>query len=87
MSIADNREDGGKLIRQEWIRWAQEQPNPKPSWLIEWKDLDEPDKEVDRRIWEVTVAPYITAIAGLNERVSHLQDELNTLYWEMEGYL
>ena len=46
------RDQGGKLVRDTWITWAKEQPNPKPSWLIEWEDLNEPDKEVDRRIYD-----------------------------------
>lgn len=48
----DMREFLGKLVRLEWTRWAAEQPNPKPSWLKPWNELDEPDKEVDRRIGE-----------------------------------
>ena len=48
----DMREFLGKLVRLEWTRWAAEQPNPKPSWLKPWTELDEPDKEVDRRIGE-----------------------------------
>jgi hypothetical protein len=40
----------GRLVREEWVRWAREQPNPKPSWLVPWEDLSEPDREVDRRI-------------------------------------
>ena len=42
---------GGKLVRNTWIAWAKEQPNPKPSWLVPWEELSEPDKEVDRRIY------------------------------------
>jgi hypothetical protein len=40
----------GRLVREVWIEWAQEQPNPKPSWLVPYDELSEPDKEVDRRI-------------------------------------
>lgn len=46
------REVLGKHVRSEWIAWAKEQPNSKPSWLVEWDGLNEPDKEVDRRIGE-----------------------------------
>lgn len=42
---------GGKLVRDIWIKWAKEQPNPKPSWLVPWEKLSEPEKEVDRRIF------------------------------------
>lgn len=58
-TIAFDREDGGRLVREAWIRWAETQPNPKPSWLVPWEDLSEPDKEADRCIWEAIVAPYI----------------------------
>ena len=47
---AEEREFYGQIVRLVWIEWAKEQPNPKPSWLVPWGDLPEPDKEVDRRI-------------------------------------
>ena len=40
----------GRAVRDEWVKWAREQPNPKPSWLVPWDELSEPDKDVDRRI-------------------------------------
>ena len=40
----------GRAVRDEWIKWAKEQPNPKPSWLLPWEELTEPEREVDRRI-------------------------------------
>lgn len=40
----------GRKVREIWIVWAKEQPNPKLSWLKPWEELSEPDKEVDRRI-------------------------------------
>lgn len=52
MNFAAHREDLGRLVREVWIAWAKEQPNPKASWLVEWEGLSEPDKEVDRRIGE-----------------------------------
>ena len=48
-----DRETLGRLVREVWIAWAREQPNPKPSWLVPWDALAEPDREVDRRIGEV----------------------------------
>ena len=44
------RDHLGRIVREEWIKWAREQPSPKPSWLVPWEGLSEPDKEVDRRI-------------------------------------
>lgn len=48
----DQRDLLGKKVREVWIEWAKEQPNPKPSWLVPYIQLSEPDKEVDRRIGE-----------------------------------
>ena len=49
--LAD-RESLGKIVREVWIEWAKEQPDPTPSWLVPREGLSEPDKEVDRRIGE-----------------------------------
>lgn len=46
----DERETFGREVRAEWVAWAREQPNPKPSWLKPWEELTEPEREVDRRI-------------------------------------
>lgn len=40
----------GREVREVWVRYAREQPNPKPSHLVGWDELNEGDKEVDRRI-------------------------------------
>lgn len=47
-----DREELGRMVRNIWIVWAKEQPNPKPSWLVPWEELSESDREVDRRIGE-----------------------------------
>ena len=52
LAPALDREALGRIVREEWIAWAREQPNPKPSWLVPWEGLSEPDREVDRRIGE-----------------------------------
>lgn len=46
----EKREELGKVVREAWIKWAKTQPNPKPSWLVPWEGLSEPDKEADRCI-------------------------------------
>lgn len=46
------REALGRFVREVWVEWAKDQPNPKPSWLVPWEQLSESDKEVDRRIGE-----------------------------------
>lgn len=47
-----DREELGRVVREVWMEWAREQPDPKPSWLTPWDGLSEPDREVDRRIGE-----------------------------------
>lgn len=48
----EERERLGRVVRQVWVGWAQEQPILKPSWLLPWELLREEDREVDRRIGE-----------------------------------
>lgn len=45
-----SRDALGRRVREVWIAWAQEQPSPKPSRLVSYDDLSEPNKEADRRI-------------------------------------
>jgi hypothetical protein len=52
MGDDDSRDALGQHVRAVWIAWAREQPNPKPSWLVPWSGLSEPDREVDRMIGE-----------------------------------
>lgn len=46
------RDKLGELVRIVWIEWALKQPNPKPSWLVPWANLNETQKDVDRQIGE-----------------------------------
>lgn len=50
--VPASREAGGKLVRRIWIEWAKEQPDHASSWLVPWEKLSEPDREVDRRVFE-----------------------------------
>lgn len=50
------REQRGRRVREVWVRWAAEQPDPKSSWLTPWEDLDEGQREVDMRIGEALAA-------------------------------
>lgn len=70
MSIQDNteaREKLGKIVREIWIDFVKEQSEltgtpAKPSHLTEWADLDETNKEVDRRIgWRMYEMGYENA--------------------------
>lgn len=47
------RELLGRLVRQTWVNWACEQPDPKSSWLLPWEELDDGQREVDMRIGTV----------------------------------
>jgi hypothetical protein len=73
--IAHNREDGGKLVRDAWIEWAQSESDPKPSWLVPWDGLREPDKEADRQIWEKIVDPYAPLTPHELKYLAQLVDE------------
>jgi hypothetical protein len=45
-----DRDKLGRVVRAAWITWALTQPDPKPSWLVPYDELPEPDKEADRQI-------------------------------------
>ena len=47
-----DRDTLGRMVREAWVRWAQNQPTPKTSWLVAYDDLPEQDKEADRQIGE-----------------------------------
>lgn len=65
--VPSDRESLGQMVRHVWVEWASEQESPKPSWLVSWEGLSEPDREVDRRIGE---ALYLAGYAnGLSARV------------------
>lgn len=48
----EKREYLGREVRNVWVAFAKEQADPKPSHLVGWNELDEDNKEVDRRIGE-----------------------------------
>lgn len=52
-----DRDELGRMVREAWVRWAETQPFPKPSWLVPYDELPEPDKEADRQIGE-TIARW-----------------------------
>jgi hypothetical protein len=52
LQIEEPRELVGRMVRQIWVRWAREQDDPKPSWLLPWAELDDGQREVDMRIGE-----------------------------------
>ena len=60
----EDRDRLGRVVREAWIVWAKNQPDPKPSWLVPYDLLPEPDKEADRRIGEA-FAEFLFSRAGL----------------------
>jgi hypothetical protein len=59
-----DRDKLGRVVRDAWVRWAKTQPDPKPSWLVPYNELSEPDKEADRQIAEAV----LDHLNYLNER-------------------
>jgi hypothetical protein len=66
----DCRDELGRVVRRAWVRWAETRPDPKPSWLVPYDDLSEPDKEADRQIAEAV-------LGDMNARRIHLTLERN----------
>lgn len=79
--IANNRDEGGRLVREAWIRWAIRQPNPKTSWLVPYdaEEFPEADREADRCIWDEIVAPYSEAMQKLIDENRYLQRRVEVL--------
>ncbi len=63
-----DRDTLGRFVRDAWVRWAHTQPTPKPSWLVTYDGLSEPDKEADRQIGEA-VARWV--IIGQAAALAH----------------
>ncbi|TLX17090.1 hypothetical protein [Rhizobium sp. MHM7A] len=72
-SLPFDRDVLGRMVREAWVRWAETQPNPKPSWLVPYEALDEADKEADRQIGE-NVARW--TLAGDAARFSMLAERM-----------
>jgi hypothetical protein len=58
--LSVDREWLGKLVRLAWVKWAKEQTDPKPDWLVPWEELEERYREVDRRIGEFIASQCVT---------------------------
>ena len=84
--IADNREDGGRKVREAWVRWATETGNSNPHHLLPWEALGEEGKEADRRIWEEIVSPYIEESDNLRKQNAGLLRYIDELRQDLEDY-
>ena len=84
-----DRETLGKLVRETWVAFAQEQQlqgkEVKPHHLLSWDELDEDNKEVDRRIGEEVALKVILACAEIAEKELNLAIKSNeknrSPYW------
>jgi hypothetical protein len=75
-SPAEPRELLGRLVRQAWLKWAREQPEQKPSWLVPWEELDDGQREVDMRIGDALFDAGVQSERArlFNERSNWLTD-------------
>jgi hypothetical protein len=61
----------GRIVREAWVEWAREQPDPKPHWLVGWDDLDAGQREVDVRIARAVLAARpVLSREALRERLN-----------------
>lgn len=64
-----NDDELGRRVREAWVEWAKEQPDPKPSWLVPYDELSEADKDADRRIGSALWREgYRACLGGIDER-------------------
>ena len=57
-----DRETAGRLVRETWVACASEDPTSPAHHLTGWDDLDERNKEIDRRIGETLTAAVLAEI-------------------------
>ena len=92
-----DREALGRLVRETWVKWASEQPGPKPSWLTGWDDLDDGQREVDMRIGEAVAAAerdraddlsvaLADALYGLEDMFPYVPEYFQEK-WDHQGYI
>jgi hypothetical protein len=71
-------EDLGRLVREAWVAWASKQPDPKPSWLTGWDDLDAGQREADMLIGQAVTAAE-------RERITRLAEQHNAWCTHIDG--
>jgi hypothetical protein len=70
-----DRDTLGRFVREAWVRWAETQPTPKPSWLVPYDQLSEADKEADRQIGESVSRWTLIGDAALTAALSAEQTQ------------
>lgn len=68
------RDELGKIVRDEWVKFAQQDPKSPPHHLVPWENLDEKNREVDRRIGEAVVRA-VSAKIRTSDVVSEVDQE------------
>lgn len=53
-------DDLGQEIRRVWVDLARQDPRSKPSHLIEWDELDEQNRAIDRKIGQALLKLILT---------------------------
>lgn len=82
MATSEHRDNLGRLVRDAWVKWALTQPSPKPSWLVPYNELSEPDKEADRQIGEALFAAGFDA--GQNAPDAIVASRKNVHFFQCE---
>ena len=54
--MSSDAPDYGEPVRETWTAWAAEQYPVKSSWVLPWAEIDEGQREVDRRIGTAVAA-------------------------------
>lgn len=59
----------GRRVREVWVRWAEKQPNPKPSWLLNYDAITPAEQDADdcigMAIWAECFDKFQSEIAEL----------------------
>jgi len=79
--IETKSEELGRLVREEWVAFAKEQPNPKPNHLVGWDELDPMNRAIDCRIG---AALYLKGVDESDER--RAMGALVILGWEVDAF-
>lgn len=68
----------GRRVREAWIRWAERQPNPKPSWLVPYDELPPEDQDADECIGIAIWAECVDSLQSELGELEAVRAELNT---------
>ena len=80
------RDELGRIVREVWIAWSMEQSAPKPSWLVPYDQLNEPDREVDRRIGERLFREGLRAAVNCRSATQPANEDSARLDWLASQY-